>query len=886
MDVEGLLALTAELGDAEPRLRDTSIDWCVDHGRLVNATRLRRVASELETPKEAVGEYAATVSAAGGPAWPMATTPRPGHRYRGRTRMEELDGLPRLVLRLRGAFGVSARADVMAALLLRPNQPMSLAGLARITRFTKRNVAFTVDSLAMSGIVEVSSVRNERRVILRPTAIGDWLPAGPNPLPIDWVERFRIALSLVRFFDRGDVASRSVRAVEARKVVAELSPAIRRERLPEPETPLGEAFNDAFDEWVGVLTSELATSPLEKRDSRRSTVAVPRLPSPDYRLGRTASGVWIARREPVSPGLLVPEWEGAGDGDGPQPPGMAILLAASDLHVQPRLEDALNIVGRSSRDDLLWKVSVLGTLLANQHAAVDPRKQLALAMQLLPDQQHRRVQELFRRGERQVLVHGEALLAIASLAVHRGRPDAGPLDADPFALGRLVLLVNDLLARGKPDWSMEDAVGFSLRNEVFGSTSQARYELARYYDLLIRRSRAAHSRTDWIDLDSGFRETTGLSLEEYVTFTFALYSHFVRFQTADDVAAQPYALPGALAQSRNPDKLERYLEDVAQSTEEVAARLPRISGELPETAVEPWVRRPLVRLGKAAAVPVWLPWLIDKAGAGLRWRLTDWAADAGPGVQQLNAYLGSLFEEYGRDLLRFAYPESPVGPQLLGPVEYSMPLEASNDATLLIGDTAVFFEFTVTSPPARILWAGNAVEWRRFARERLIGARDRRPGKVAQLGRRIGHFLDGRLKLPGAPAAVRRIIPVLVTLRSHPSNPIMAAALSEELKAFPDWPTGQRGDIEVLPLRMLSAEELEIATAGSRAGTLDFTESLIAWTHSRQQRDWSYKNFLRYDRNYEEVPNAYLISAYRECTEMVTNLAKELFVLPEEELSS
>ena len=88
VDPEALIALTAELGDADARLRDVSTDWCVAYGRYVNGSRLKQVVRELKTPPEAIGEYVATVAAAGGPAWPMATRGRQDYAPRGKARLD------------------------------------------------------------------------------------------------------------------------------------------------------------------------------------------------------------------------------------------------------------------------------------------------------------------------------------------------------------------------------------------------------------------------------------------------------------------------------------------------------------------------------------------------------------------------------------------------------------------------------------------------------------------------------------------------------------------------------------------------------------------------------------------------------------------------------
>ena len=256
VDPEALIALTAELGDADARLRDVSTDWCVAYGRYVNGSRLKQVARELGTPPEAVGEYVATVAAAGGPAWPMATQPRPGYTARGKARLDSALPGPRLRIRLRAAFGVNARADVLAALLEGPKNGLSVADLARKTRFTKPNVAFAVDALVLAGLLEARAVGNERRVTL--TRAGEILPGLRPPVAQrDWVAQFGVVLEVLRFAENGAM-SPSVRAIEARRVVEGLRPRILSEGLPQPNLDaLGDDFSTAFDRWTVQLVDSL-----------------------------------------------------------------------------------------------------------------------------------------------------------------------------------------------------------------------------------------------------------------------------------------------------------------------------------------------------------------------------------------------------------------------------------------------------------------------------------------------------------------------------------------------------------------------------------------------------------------------------------------------------
>ena len=260
VDPEALVAVTAELGDTDARLRDASTDWCVAYGRYVNGSRLRQVVRELGTPPASIGEYVATVAAAGGPRWPLATVARADFGSRGKARMESATSPARLRIRLRAAFGVNARADVLAALLSEPRVLMSISDLARRTRFTKPNVAFAVDALVLAGILDVQPVGNERRVRL--AGRGEILPdLRPGIAQHDWVTRFGVAVRALRFTDQANDQSTVVRAIEARSLAQQLIDGIQSEALPLPDLGvLGQRFGPEFDRWVAALSRNLAVT--------------------------------------------------------------------------------------------------------------------------------------------------------------------------------------------------------------------------------------------------------------------------------------------------------------------------------------------------------------------------------------------------------------------------------------------------------------------------------------------------------------------------------------------------------------------------------------------------------------------------------------------------
>ena len=256
VDPEALIALTAELGDADARLRDASTDWCGAYGRYVNGSRLKQVAHELRTSPEAIGEYVATVAAAAGPTWPMATRPRPDYVRRGKARLDSAVAPPLLRIRLRAAFGVNARADILAALLAAPAIGLSVADLTRTTRFTKPNVASAVDALVLAGLLEARTVGNERRLTL--TRADQILPGLRPPIAQpDWVTRFGVALEVLRFTGQAGLPT-SARAIEARRLVEGLRTRILSEGLPQPNVAaFGDEFSCAFDRWVVQLVDGL-----------------------------------------------------------------------------------------------------------------------------------------------------------------------------------------------------------------------------------------------------------------------------------------------------------------------------------------------------------------------------------------------------------------------------------------------------------------------------------------------------------------------------------------------------------------------------------------------------------------------------------------------------
>jgi hypothetical protein len=100
-----------------------------------------------------------------------------------------------------GTFGqlVKAVVDTEQQLMAIGDREITLGDLARLTRFTKRNVAVAVRSLALAAVVEVDRAGNEQRVRLaRDIGLGQWI-GEVRASYVDWVARFTVALRVLQF---------------------------------------------------------------------------------------------------------------------------------------------------------------------------------------------------------------------------------------------------------------------------------------------------------------------------------------------------------------------------------------------------------------------------------------------------------------------------------------------------------------------------------------------------------------------------------------------------------------------------------------------------------------------------------------------------------------
>lgn len=237
IDLEPLIVFTSAL-ESGIRLRSRTIDWCITNARFISALRLRHFAA-LATPatRKAFGRYAATVRAHSALPWPAQGDPYvmlPGDHQEATPDLRR----PSLVqLRLRALVGVSARAEILKALLAGGERSQTAADFAATSGYAKGGIAQALDMLTVAGLLNVEPSANRLVYCLtNPQELGRllrWLPA-EHP---DWQAVFRIVERLVEYAEEA-TGRTAQRLPSAAALFAGISSDLARlgvdGRVPEP----------------------------------------------------------------------------------------------------------------------------------------------------------------------------------------------------------------------------------------------------------------------------------------------------------------------------------------------------------------------------------------------------------------------------------------------------------------------------------------------------------------------------------------------------------------------------------------------------------------------------------------------------------------------------
>jgi hypothetical protein len=253
VDLEPLIVATAYLSRFDARLRDESLDWCVLNVSYVSSDRLRNFLRTVDDKlRQAFGAYSATVKKMRRVSWPGDGRPF-GFSVTRRSLAPDLFRPALVQLRLRAAFGVSGRAEVLRWLLDQPDHFVGSLELALKSHYGKDNVANTLDLLAQAGLLQetVMTTAGSQRVFRVDrqanvvTALMDWVKVPQQR----WDAVFRAVVRLIEFAQTAP-AKPAARAVAIQEMLADLQSDLRwLGTFPRLRQGV-DAVNQDFDHWA------------------------------------------------------------------------------------------------------------------------------------------------------------------------------------------------------------------------------------------------------------------------------------------------------------------------------------------------------------------------------------------------------------------------------------------------------------------------------------------------------------------------------------------------------------------------------------------------------------------------------------------------------------
>jgi len=268
VDPEALLLFSCALRDDEPRLWDLVAGLLATASSLLSVQRVRNLAAHYPERVRGVLAEAAAIAATDGKdaRWKPLAAAAAGRPYRAgkvARSTRRIAEPPALMLRLRLAFGVHARSDVLAFLLASAPSSATAREVAEATGYGPTPARRALEAMATARVVSAEGSRPERYHADRER----WaalLGGASIPAWRHWHALFAF-LAAVLPSERGRaVAERSpyLRSGDLRRLVLghRAAFALNRIAVPEPADYVGEEYLAGFEETVRAVAEWLEAS--------------------------------------------------------------------------------------------------------------------------------------------------------------------------------------------------------------------------------------------------------------------------------------------------------------------------------------------------------------------------------------------------------------------------------------------------------------------------------------------------------------------------------------------------------------------------------------------------------------------------------------------------
>ncbi len=257
-DPEALVLASSLLVEHERRLADFLLWWAGTGAALLSVHRTRSLLRAMPGgAADALAPFAASALAAGDRRWKGLAGPEPLDARPGKGGdRPRLTDPSTLVLRMRAAFGVSAKADVVAV-LLGLERPATVRDVADATGYTTVAARGALAELALAGFAEATGTSPESYRAARRDAWAGLLGAPALPWT-DWAGRYAALLDVAAWGERADAGDWSdyVAASKARDLTERHAHTFQRWA---PEARMRRTWDEDALSAFGTAVDALAT---------------------------------------------------------------------------------------------------------------------------------------------------------------------------------------------------------------------------------------------------------------------------------------------------------------------------------------------------------------------------------------------------------------------------------------------------------------------------------------------------------------------------------------------------------------------------------------------------------------------------------------------------
>jgi hypothetical protein len=525
------------------------------------------------------------------------------------------------------------------------------------------------------------------------------------------------------------------------------------------------------------------------------------------------------------------------------------------------------------RESGLSAVAQLGLLLFNRRSASvgqQHQDQMDLAVEVCGPILGPRIRQQLNRSKLSSFVHDEQLALAAKLLMVRGADGDQPIDVP--SLARFLLAVNEALSDDDALFEQTGNLGLAVSLRRLGGFphQQARYLIARYYDMFVKRAATAEYLILGQSLNEAFALQTGVSFEQFIGFALAFFAPYGGAKSVADLidSGYPQSLQDLLLSV--PEHVrDRLLGDLAATREEYLNTW-QLDDIMQLARYLPFRQRPYYKSSDGTVEPLIPEFCLDKVSIALHHELVSFASMNGgtDAVATANGFVGKMFEGYVTELLAEAHAVVPYACDVLDEdkiIELSPNRPAAEqppfDVALVIGDALLLLEVSTASLRLTTVESGDPAAFAEDIQTYF------RPKFIDQLKRGLKSVDEGEWLSDLDLSSIRWVYPILVLLHPFPQTTWTWQALLNECGLVqPNWEafSNRLAAAQPIDLQMLHSEDLEMLEP--LLPTTSLVEFLRAKLDSAETKYASIKDSIL--QRGPEVKNERVLAIFKEARDV------------------